>query len=366
MVFKNMDSLLNNFGSAIRKFITNYAVKNEAVALDRVNGFLNTINSGDYYVSGFELIDKWTKYVNNKEIKEENMSFETTKEQVQRLMESDYRNFAKALISIEYGIDDKKYLESVYNEYINDSAATKIFDIANDKYFRERTTEKISDDFTKSEEVPLTEKDKYKQLKYELDDVSYAAYETLKSDPTRNISDMVTEVADSNIEVYSSELIKMLPDLKNQGYYERVSQELGLSGDLDKDIMSAQFLKNIDTINDNINNIATNVIIDKIAEYNLPLTEEIEDIIHSIDVKDESTLDNTLYDIDVDMGYEAQRVAKEILKKEGIKLTPEIESTLEDIEVINLSKDQTLKDLVDEKIQEVKHDIGIENKEISR
>lgn len=203
-------------------------------------------------------------------------------------------------------------------------------------------------------------------MKHELDEVSYAAYETLKSDPTINISDMVTEVADSNVEVYSSELIKMLPDLKNQGYYERVSEELGLTGDLDKDIMSAQFLKNLDTINDNINNIATNVIIDKIAEYNLPLTEEIEDIIHSIDVEGESTLGNTLYDIDIDMGYEAQRVAKEMLEKEGVKLTPEIESILEDIEVSNLSKDQTLKDLVDEKIREVKLDIGIENKEISR
>lgn len=108
-----------------------------------MKGFLTTINSGDYYVNGFELIDKWTKYVNSKDIKEENMSFETTKEQVQRLMESDYRNFAKALISIEYGIDDKKRLESIYNEYINDSAATKLFDIANDKYFNELTKEKL-------------------------------------------------------------------------------------------------------------------------------------------------------------------------------------------------------------------------------
>lgn len=96
------------------------------------------------------------------------------------------------------------------------------------------------------------------------------------------------------------------------------------------------------------------------------MTEEIEDIIHSIDVEGESTLGNTLYDIDIDMGYEAQRVAKEMLEKEGVKLTPEIESILEDIEVSNLSKDQTLKDLVDEKIREVKLDIGIENKEISR
>jgi hypothetical protein len=47
------------------------------------------------------------------------MSFLDYKDQLTRLFHKDTKYFIMALMSIEYGIDDEKILERVYNDWLN-------------------------------------------------------------------------------------------------------------------------------------------------------------------------------------------------------------------------------------------------------
>ena len=50
--------------------------------------------------------------------KEINMQFTEIKKQIEFMMQENYEDFIKALISIELGIEDKNVLNKVYNKYM--------------------------------------------------------------------------------------------------------------------------------------------------------------------------------------------------------------------------------------------------------
>lgn len=47
-----------------------------------------------------------------------NMQFTEIKKQIEFMMQENYEDFIKALISIELGIEDKNVLNKVYNKYM--------------------------------------------------------------------------------------------------------------------------------------------------------------------------------------------------------------------------------------------------------
>lgn len=52
------------------------------------------------------------------------MTYEQTKSTVEQMMNENYRDFIKALVSIEKGIDDKDVLDRIFLDYIrNDEVA---------------------------------------------------------------------------------------------------------------------------------------------------------------------------------------------------------------------------------------------------
>lgn len=50
--------------------------------------------------------------------REINMQFTEIKKQIEFMMQENYEDFIKALISIELGIEDKNVLNKVYNKYM--------------------------------------------------------------------------------------------------------------------------------------------------------------------------------------------------------------------------------------------------------
>lgn len=64
--------------------------------------------------------------------KEINMQFTEIKKQIEFMMQENYEDFIKALISIELGIEDKNVLNKVYNKYMENDDVNLIDDNLSD------------------------------------------------------------------------------------------------------------------------------------------------------------------------------------------------------------------------------------------
>ena len=64
--------------------------------------------------------------------KEINMQFTEIKKQIEFMMQENYEDFIKALISIELGIKDKNVLNNVYNKYMENDDVNLIDDNLSD------------------------------------------------------------------------------------------------------------------------------------------------------------------------------------------------------------------------------------------
>lgn len=61
-----------------------------------------------------------------------NMQFTEIKKQIEFMMQENYEDFIKALISIELGIEDKNVLNDVYNKYMENDDVNLIDDNLSD------------------------------------------------------------------------------------------------------------------------------------------------------------------------------------------------------------------------------------------
>lgn len=61
-----------------------------------------------------------------------NMQFTEIKKQIEFMMQENYEDFIKALISIELGIKDKNVLNNVYNKYMENDDVNLIDDNLSD------------------------------------------------------------------------------------------------------------------------------------------------------------------------------------------------------------------------------------------
>lgn len=61
-----------------------------------------------------------------------NMQFTEIKKQIEFIMQENYEDFIKALISIELGIEDKNVLNKVYNKYMENDDVNLIDDNLSD------------------------------------------------------------------------------------------------------------------------------------------------------------------------------------------------------------------------------------------
>lgn len=306
------------------------------------------------------------------------MSYYEVRANVYQLISENYEDYIKSLISIEKNINNEDCLNSIYNEFMNDNNAVSIFDADIDGYIEKLGIDLEDEKVIHGEPISYEEeqerkidrekfyKDDYESLKADLDDVSYSLYESLLSENSAYLSDKISEVADQSVDVYSSDLYKSLPDLKEGGYYERVAEEFGLSGDLDKDIMSAQCLRNTDELYENLDDIVRNVAISIAEDYELPLTEGIEEALNNIsNCNSHDSIEPILDELKDTIGNEAQEIAKDKLISEGIDLDDFIEEYLEEINVYELDSNQNMMDLINDKVDEIKESLGI-NKDISR
>lgn len=64
--------------------------------------------------------------------KEINMQFTEIKKQIEFMMQENYEDFIKALISIELGIEDKNVLNKAYNKYMENDDVNFIDDNLSD------------------------------------------------------------------------------------------------------------------------------------------------------------------------------------------------------------------------------------------
>lgn len=64
--------------------------------------------------------------------REINMQFTEIKKQIEFMMQENYEDFIKALISIELGIEDKNVLNKVYNKYMENDDVNLIDDNLSD------------------------------------------------------------------------------------------------------------------------------------------------------------------------------------------------------------------------------------------
>lgn len=64
--------------------------------------------------------------------KEINMQFTEIKKQIEFMMQENYEDFIKVLISIELGIEDKNVLNKVYNKYMENDDVNLIDDNLSD------------------------------------------------------------------------------------------------------------------------------------------------------------------------------------------------------------------------------------------
>lgn len=306
------------------------------------------------------------------------MDYYEVRANVSQLMSEQYENYIKSLVSIEKNINNEDCLNAIYNEFKNDNSAASIFDADIDGYI-EKLGIDLEDEkvihgepiFYKEEQEREFDREKYCEDDYkclipDLDKVSFSLYDALKYDTSGDIPDLIVDVADQTVDIYSSDLYKSLPDLKNDGYYQRVADEFGLSGDLDRDIMTAQYIRNVDKLYENLDVIVKSVAISIAKDYELPLTEGIEEALNDIsDCNSHDSIEPIIDDLKDTISHEAQDIAREKLSKEGIELDDNIEEYIEEISVYELDSNQNMMDLIDNKIEEIKEDLGI-NKEISR
>lgn len=155
---------------------------------------------------------------------------------------------------------------------------------------------------------------KYEELKndyYENQDICEELEDRIVDGTSEYISDSISEIADSHVDIYNADLLDSLKELYFEGYYDTVDDEIGLSGDLMKDIQMAQYLRNTEVLNNNFEEIVQN------AAYRMFIDEGIE-----IDDDLKSDID---YDLDgVDFNDRIDNIRDEI--------TDHINDTLRDIE----------------------------------
>lgn len=125
-------------------------------------------------------------------------------------------------------------------------------------------------------------------------------------------------------------------------------------------------MRNTDKLYKNLDDIVRNVAISIAEDYELPLTEGIEEALNNIsNCSSHDSIEPILEELKDIIGYEAQDIAKEKLSKEGIDLNDDIEEYIEEITVYELDGNQNMMDLINDKIEEIKEDLEI-NKDISR
>lgn len=400
-------------------------------------------------------------------------NYEEVRSQVEELMQDNYKEFSKALVSIEKGIENEQTLDRIYDNFMYDDKASTLFDLDNQDYYKDlnRSNDKsddleskkdywvvefneydskgimndykgrivtkdlinelrivddrvkaynetygidefgeITDDYigynkcyfdhyvnnevtqhfridigdgaaanerefsyleNQSDLSALRSIDPYDELKVDLDPVSYGLYEYFRGGSSNYISDDIYEVADSMVDVYTSDLEASLPDLRREGYYQRVGDEFGLTGDLDKDIMAAQYLRNVDIINENLDDITRNALVYNLEKNEIPITEGIEEIIdnYSYDIDNNNSFYQLLDEFNGDISFELQEIAKEKIIEKGIdpEVLEEYMYNIEDISVDNIPKDMKAIDYINKEVDKTIDDINLDKEqEISR
>lgn len=90
----------------------------------------------------------------------------------------------------------------------------------------------------------INTKERVKELEHNADDSTMDLVDIVFDQYSGNISDSISEYADSNVDIYNSDLLDWAKD--HLGDIEEANQELGMpeDGDIIKQIMQAQFLVN--------------------------------------------------------------------------------------------------------------------------
>ena len=130
------------------------------------------------------------------------------------------------------------------------------------------------------------------------------------------ISDIASEIADNNIDIYYNKLFAWLPD--NYGYVEDAIDEFGTptdsrgNADLIRMIQQGQYLANIEDLHDNMKDILMNVALNHISDTIDEITEEQEEeLLELYDrITDYDELDELFADIDEI--FEKEVVANEV------------------------------------------------------
>jgi hypothetical protein len=94
------------------------------------------------------------------------------------------------------------------------------------------------------------------------------------------ICDIISEIADSNVDIYNYDLMQSVKDLYNSGAYEGMMQEFGSSNDLIKDLQQAQYYYNSTLLYDNYDELLVDFVNYQTKEKSLGLieNEQLEDL----------------------------------------------------------------------------------------
>ena len=87
------------------------------------------------------------------------------------------------------------------------------------------------------------------------------------------ICDIITDIADNNIDIYTADLLNWIPD--NYEYIEEANQEFGVPDDFLKQVQQGQFLYNERNLFDNLEDTLKNYMYNYI-EYKLNIKEITE------------------------------------------------------------------------------------------
>lgn len=88
------------------------------------------------------------------------------------------------------------------------------------------------------------------------------------------ICDIITEIADNNVDIYTQDLLDWVPD--NYSYIEEANEELGVPHDFLKQIQQGQYYYNERNIYEHLEDILKNYMYDYIENY-LNIEEITED-----------------------------------------------------------------------------------------
>ena len=135
---------------------------------------------------------------------------------------------------------------------------------------------------------------------------SFASLEDLKIEfldyDSGYIGDVITEIADNNIDIYYSDIIDSVRDCYDSGAYEEAINNFESSGDLMKDIQLAQYTYYSDLLYEHLDEVIEYYIKSKLEEISKDLDIEYDDefecmLIESRMNDQNDKLENILQDI---------------------------------------------------------------------